>query len=1062
METGFKEKIMSSGAAVGTRLRLLWLALAVVLAAGAAGGRAAKTGPLAGGPLESCRIGGGLCVQVGCADVALAAELARTDRFLVHVLAADAAEVDRARERLHSQGLYGLASVDRLDADGKLPYTENLVNLLVVEDRPGVDVPPGEMVRVLCPGGVVFVTGKKASQAALEAAGLEDVREVKADGRWIKGRKPWPAEMDCWTHPRHAADGNAVSHDKLVGPPRRIRWVASSPWQHTYFNYMVSAARQSFYGGVLARDSFNGLQLWRRSLSSAPDHDGFKYRLPKGGVLPVTGGELLFAVSDEKLLALDGTTGKTVHEYPKAGTPGTILHVDGTLIAVDKESVRALEVESGRLRWKYQAAEPRYVVAGDGAVYLLQGIPRRGQKCSAVCLDLATGKVRWQNDDYPFIEKIRRFVYHRGLLACEISTLSDDGPGNVIHVASAADGKPLWSHTFVPGMSHRKQARAMFVGDLLWILETNKCTALDGRTGKVKQTHKAGWGHCYPPVATVRYMFAGEMDLTSLETGQVDANRITKGVCGREAGFMPANGLIYVAPKTCVCWPMVRGYVALAPQRPGGKLADEVAARVEKLDFVLQKGIEPPALDTADANDAWPCYRHDAWRSGSTTAEVPTDLKVLWTTELGGWPKGPIADDWRQNPVVPGPVTPPVIDGGLVYVARPDAHQLVALDARTGAVRWRFTVGGRIDTAPTIHRGLCLFGSKSGWVYCLRADNGKLVWRRRAAPLDERIIAYGQLESPWPVPGSVLVVDNVAFFAAGRHPLAAGGILAFAVDPPSGKIRWVGRLNTLSQHRFYGDHRREYDCFDLLHREGNCVAMSRRLYDRATGQITEDPKRGFAHLTTGGSGVMVPQGVWSYAPRQQSPARTPEHKVRPLRRPLVVFRDNTLYGCSEDKRTVYRRDFNLAGGEQFDTAWHHNIWYLWSHKIKELWRSQRLARGAKWSVEVFPDAPPGKGVAAMVLTRDKIFVAGCQGGLTVLAAKDGKPLARHELPAPAWDGMAAAAGRLFVSTRDGQVICLGTKPKLPTPAPACSSGRADNRVQLVQVVRHYPQVGQPD
>ena len=164
--------------------------------------------------------------------------------------------------------------------------------------------------------------------------------------------------------------------------------------------------------------------------------------------------------------------------------------------------------------------------------------------------------------------------------------------------------------------------------------------------------------------------------------------------------------------------------------------------------------------------------------------------------------------------------------------------------------------------------------------------------------------------------------------------MADGGILVFAIEPASGKIRWVKRLNTVPQKQFYGDHRREFDNFDLLHGEGDCVAISRWLFDCATGRITADAKRGLAHLTTGGSGVMVPQGAWSYAPRQQMQARTPEHQVSPCPRPLVVFRDNVLYSCSEDKRTVYRRDFNPAGGGQFDTAWHQNIWNLWGTKSR--------------------------------------------------------------------------------------------------------------------------------
>ena len=146
-----------------------------------------------------------------------------------------------------------------------------------------------------------------------------------------------------------------------------------------------------------------------------------------------------------------------------------------------------------------------------------------------------------------------------------------------------------------------------------------------------------------------------------------------------------------------------------------------------------------------------------------------------------------------------GPLSPPTIANGLAYLTRPNAHELIAIDTASGTVRWRFTANGRLDTPPAVYRGLCLFGSAAGWIYALRADSGEVVWRLRAAPTDERIVAYGQVESPWPVPGAVLVMDDVAYFAAGRQPLADGGILVFAVNPMTGERHWVRRIDTVPQ-----------------------------------------------------------------------------------------------------------------------------------------------------------------------------------------------------------------------------------------------------------------------
>jgi len=60
------------------------------------------------------------------------------------------------------------------------------------------------------------------------------------------------------------------------------------------------------------------------------------------------------------------------------------------------------------------------------------------------------------------------------------------------------------------------------------------------------------------------------------------------------------------------------------------------------------------------------------------------------------------------------------------------------------------------------------------------------------------------------------------------------------------------------------------------------------------------------------------------------------------------------------------------------------------------------------------------------LAEQDAALAGRSGALLwAVAAADGTRLAEYPLDAPpAWDGMAAANGRLYLSTADGKVMCL--------------------------------------
>jgi outer membrane protein assembly factor BamB len=993
-------------------------------------------------------------VYVGAGDVAVAAESAKDGRFLVHVLEPDAAKADAAIRAIRASGIYGQVWVEH-HTDKRLPYAENLVNILVIQDLARTDVPLAEAMRVLCPGGKAYIVGGLSLDSAmlirwLHGPAREQVGTMAYSPLWASFRKIRPSEMDDWGHPRHGPDGNAVSGDTLVGPPARVRWVAG-PMQEV--SNIVTAGGRFYHAGLIARDAYNGLRLWDCKLTPTPVRLGYPAMAVKGSVLPVATRDRLYVVTDGKLQALDGASGKVVSVYADAGTPAEVLCIDQMLVTCDAGTVRAVSAGTTRLVWSRDALLPVGLVAGDGGVYFYEG---EGASRAVVKLDLATGKPAWRQDAYPWAAKARRLSYNKGLLVCEVSTFTNDRPGNGIHVLDARDGRELWQRLYEPGQNHYQQGRALQTASRLWILTNGLWEGLDPASGTTQVSYRAGPNHCFPPVATLRFLLGEEMSFTDMATGAVVANRITKGACGREAGLIPANGLVYAAPKHCSCYPMLKCFTALAPAKPGPSAAARAPAPA---DFAAERGPAygkaawpahysgPPAATAgspaiASATAGWPSYRADAARSASTAEAVPADLQVLWTAEIGDWPKVALLRDWQENPYVRGPITPPVAAGGLVVVAQGDGHRVAAIRADTGKMLWDFTANGRIDTPPTLTGGLCLFGTRSGWLYALRASDGQLAWRLRIAPEEERIVAFGQLESPWPVPGSVLVAGGTAYIAAGRHPLADGGVRVLALDPTRGAVKWAKTVTKLPMQNFYGGAGLEFDPFDLLAVEmsspaqdgGNprdVIAMSRWQFDPATGESAVVWESGFALCRAGSGSAMVPRGLWTYGQRMDYLASGPKagepDAVGAKLRPLAAFRDGAIFAASEDGRCLSRRDFTAESIASFDTKWFSQRSLPRKDKPGDRDRHERLARGAAWTVETFAGSDRAQGIGAVVVAEDKVFVAGTGGGLVVLGAADGKKLAAIDIPAPIWDGVAAAGGCLYVSTRDGRVICLGKK-----------------------------------
>jgi outer membrane protein assembly factor BamB len=760
--------------------------------------------------LKQCNVAGGLIVHIGCGDGSLTAALRANDSYLVHGLDRSENRIVRTRKYLQSLGVYGAVSVELLDGS-RLPYIDDLVNLVVSEELGTVSM--SEVMRVLCPNGVAY---------------------IQNNGEWTRTVKPRSSRIDDWTHYLHDASNNAVSHDTVVAPPRRMQWVGSPRYARHHdrmssVSAAVSAGGRVFYifdeasrvsilvapkWSLIARDAFNGTILWKRQMDKWHTHlwplKSGPAQLPRR--LVAAGDRVYVTLSlDAPVTALDASTGATVRTYEDTRAAEEIILSNGVLFVLANDAAEkpdydgsrrfakgygakfwdeatkklvAVRADTGEVLWTTErrvlpatlAADRRRVVFHNGS--------------SVVCLDRGTGKDVWRSEPVARTDEVRSF-YLPTLVLYEDVVLFSGGETaglqtgswytsgkDTMTALSAETGKVLWT-AYHPPSGYRSPEDLLVANGLVWTGETTSGRAVgvftgrDPQTGEVKAEFEPDvetyWFHhrCYRGKATDNYLLMSRAgtEFVDVRNEQWIPHHWTRGAC--LYGIMPANGLVYNPPHPCACYMETKlyGFNALAPASVGPRVPRDAANDTRR-----EKG---PAYDRNIAakttEDEWPTYRRDAARSGYASMAIPAALKRGWKADVGGR------------------LTSPVIAAGKVFLASVDTHAVHALDAASGERLWQYTAGGRVDSPPTIHQGRVLFGSADGWVYCLDASDGTLAWRFRAAPMDQRLTSFEQLESVWPVHGNVLVQGGVLYCVAGRSMFLDGGLRLWRLDPKTGR-----------------------------------------------------------------------------------------------------------------------------------------------------------------------------------------------------------------------------------------------------------------------------------
>ena len=470
-------------------------------------------------------------------------------------------------------------------------------------------------------------------------------------------------------------------------------------------------------------------------------------------------------------------------------------------------------------------------------------------------------------------------------------------------------------------------------------------------------------------------------------------------------------------------------------------------------------------------------WRYDAARSAASPDEIAPKPVLLWSRKLPpvlqAWP---LEHDQRINFDIS---YEPVVMGKLMFLSSPNDGGVTAFSTDTGEQVWKFYTEAPVRCAPACWKGKVYAGSDDGYLYCLDAGTGAVVWKFRGAPSDRpdrRHIGNGHLVSFWPVRGGPVVADGVVYFGAGIW--STFGVFLYALDAETGSVKWEnGKLNYVARVRI--DHDGIFD--GGLSPQGHFLVVKDRLLvpqgrsmpagiELATGKLiyyVQGYRKGDSRVAAHGDyafvgtdgvlslydfreigskwvgrGAIPPEGYRNaYCTDQLDRYECPpvSYKLAQACDASSAFADNVAYGsrsgifyaCSLAKAKLYESEENFA-----------------TSKFKQL----------KWE-------PP-------VLWQLKTPHAGLPGGAVIKAGRRvygyaGKRLLAVENiaaePRIAWEkdvgqtpsSLMAADNKLFVATQEGGIFCFGegavgkTYDGKPLPLPPSNDAWADKARQIV-------------
>ncbi|PCJ62259.1 MAG: hypothetical protein COA79_04140 [Planctomycetota bacterium] len=186
-------------------------------------------------------------------------------------------------------------------------------------------------------------------------------------------------------------------------------------------------------------------------------------------------------------------------------------------------------------------------------------------------------------------------------------------------------------------------------------------------------------------------------------------------------------------------------------------------------------------------SEDWPMWKGTSGRGGVNNETLPSKMNLLWTRQFPK-SKPAWANNKSQAKLQFDVSFQPVVMGKSIFVPSNVNDSVSAYDTDSGKQKWIFYSDGPVRFAPVANDNKVYFVSDDGYLYCLNAESGKLIWKYNGGPENRKILGRDRLISIWPARGAPVLKNKKIFFAASIFPFM--GTFIHCVDANSGKMIW--------------------------------------------------------------------------------------------------------------------------------------------------------------------------------------------------------------------------------------------------------------------------------